>query len=283
VSYGIARLTGDLAFYLRSGARRDVEDNMRHVLGPRASQSSVSSAAREAFRNVARYYVDLIRLTRTSAKDLTEKQVRMHGFDRLTGLLDSGRGVIVATAHFGNPEMAVQAGTVRGLNLLVLAEPLQPPAFAKLMTQIRSESFGPRYVDVGFSAIAQTLRHLRAGGCLAIAADRDIQENGVPMEFFGQTAKIPLGAVELAVRTGAACCRRSDRGFDVYFEEPLVLIDTGNPKDDAVTNTRTLLARIEEWIREDPGQWIVLEPVWKPIESAAGSARSREATPSAAK
>ncbi|HLF77679.1 MAG TPA: hypothetical protein VJB57_09340, partial [Dehalococcoidia bacterium] len=141
-AYAIARVAGDIAFYVRRGARRDVEDNMRHVMGSDALESNVASAAREVFRNVARYYVDLIRLEQTSAKDLIEKHVRMHGFDRLTSLLDSGRGVIVATAHYGNPEMAVQAGAVLGLNILVLAEPLQPPAFAKLMTQIRS-AFGP--------------------------------------------------------------------------------------------------------------------------------------------
>jgi KDO2-lipid IV(A) lauroyltransferase len=269
VAYAIARLAGDVAFYGRRGARSDVEDNMRHVLGASTPQARISAAAREAFRNVARYYVDLIRLEQTSAAELTQKRVRMHGFDRLTDLLASGRGVIVATAHYGNPEMAVQAGAVLGLDILVLAEPLQPPAFARLMTRIRS-AFGPRYVEVGYGAIAEALRHLRAGGCLAIAADRDIQDNGVLMDFFGAPTKIPLGAVELAVRTGAALmpafCRRDGEGFDVYFEEPLELVATGNSKDDALTNTRALLQRIESWLRVDPGQWIVLERVWRPTE-----------------
>jgi len=265
-AYGVARLAGDLAYRYRHAAREAVEDNMRHALGKDASSETVSSNAREAFRNVARYYVDLIRLPQVSRQDLTQKHVRLHGFDRLTSTLESGRGAIVATAHYGNPEMAVQIGAMLGIDVLVLAEPLRPPAFASLMTQIRS-TFGPRYVDVGYGAIAEALRHLRAGGCLAIAAERDIQGKGAPMEFFGEVTRVPLGTVELAARTGAAVipcyCRRNGDGFDLYFEEPLSLVNTGRPKVDAITNTRALLLRIEEWIRADPGQWMVLDRIWK--------------------
>ncbi len=38
---------------------------MRHVLGPGARRGAVRRAAREAFRNVCRYYADIIRLPRT--------------------------------------------------------------------------------------------------------------------------------------------------------------------------------------------------------------------------
>lgn len=263
-AYALARLAGDAAFLLRAGVRRDVEDNMRHVLGAKASSSAVRNAAREAFRNVARYYADLVLLSRTKPEELLS-QVRLHGFDGLKSRLDAGQGVIVATAHCGNPEMAVQVGAILGLDVLILAEPLQPPAFARLMARIRS-AHGARYENVGFHTIGEALRHLRAGGCLAIACDRDIQDKGSPLPFFGVETKMPLGAAELAARTGAVLmpgyCHRSGDGFDVYFEEPLPLADTGRPKDDALVNARALLSRIEAWIGADPGQWMVLERIW---------------------
>jgi KDO2-lipid IV(A) lauroyltransferase len=272
VAYGLARLAGDLAYYLRTPTRLDVEDNMRHVMGPRASQAAVRGAAKEAFRNVARYYVDLVRLPQTSPEQLLNETVRLHGFERLAEPLQAGQGVIVATAHFGNPEMAVQVGAILGLDVLVLAEPLQPPAFARLMEKIRS-AYGPRYEDVGFSTIAHAIRHLRAGGCLAITCDRDIQGKGVPLPFFGQEARLPLGAVDLAARTGALLmpgyCRRIGPHFDVYFEEPVSLISTGRPKEDALENAKALLARVEPWIRSDPGQWMPLERIWKPVGASS--------------
>ncbi|HEY4685207.1 MAG TPA: lysophospholipid acyltransferase family protein, partial [Dehalococcoidia bacterium] len=127
-------------------------------------------------------------------------------------------------------------------------------------------AYGPRYLDVGFAAVAAALRHLRAGGGVAIACDRDIQHKGEPLPFFGVETSMPLGAVELAARTGAALipgyCRRRGDGFDIVFEEPVELVKTGRPKEDALVNARALLARVEPWLRADPGQWMVLERIW---------------------
>ena len=117
---------------------------------------------------------------------MLEQRVKLTGYEHLTKVLDSGRGVIVGTAHYGNPEIAVQVAGVLGLDVLVLAEPLQPPSFAAHMERIRT-AFGTKYIDVGFGAIADCIRHARKGGVLAIAADRDIQGKGVPIAFFGDT------------------------------------------------------------------------------------------------
>jgi KDO2-lipid IV(A) lauroyltransferase len=268
LTYGIARTLADAAFWARGAARRDVEDNMRHVMGPDAAPTAVRAAAREAFRNVGRYFVELAIFPRMNLQTKIGRSVRLHGFERLKSRLDAGQGVVVATAHFGNPELAVQVGAILGLDMLVLAEPLRPP-LAQVMRRLRS-AFGPRYEDVSFKVVGEALRHLRNGGCLAIACDRDIQDKGSPLPFFGVETRMPLGAVEMAARTGSAlmpgfCRRAEDGGFDIYFEEPLELVDTGQSKDDALVNTRALLARAEKWIAADPGQWMPLERIWKPL------------------
>ncbi len=265
-AYTIARFVGDLAFRLRDGIRADVEDNMRHVLGPDAPQAQVTACAREVFRNVTRYYADLIRLPRTKPDHLLSKEMTLTGFDRLKGAMQGGRGAVIATAHFGNPEVAAQISAILGLDVVVLSEPLNPPAFSDLVHRLRA-SQGARYEEVGFKTIGRTLAHLRGGGCLAITCDRDIQHTGVPLPFFGVETSMPLGAAEMAGRTGAALvpayCRRAPHGYDIVFEEPLEVVDTGHPKQDAAETTKKMIARIEEWIRSDPGQWMVLERIWK--------------------
>lgn len=270
VAYALAKIAGDLAYRFRQGVRADVQDNMRHVMGADAPPEAIDAAGREAFRNVARYYVDLMQLPRMNLEKRLGKDVRLHNFDVLEGAIERGRGVVVATAHFGNPEMGVQVGAVLGLDILILAEPLQPPAFAETMRDLRAV-FKPRYEDVSFGAVASAIRHLRKGGVLAITCDRDIQRNGAPLPFFGSTTRMPLGAVELAQRTGAVVvpgyCIRSSQGFNLYFEPPLEMAGTGDPKADALTNARALLARVEAWIASDPGQWMVLERIWKPVKT----------------
>ncbi len=266
-AYALAQVAGDFAFLARAETRANVKDNMRHVLGKSASDRAVSEAAREVFRNVTRYYVDLVRLPHLAADEFLENEIEIHGLEQLTGPTSQGRGVVVATAHYGGAEMGAQAGAMLGLRVLVLAEPLQPPDFADAMHQMRTVH-GARYENVSFSSIAGALRHLRAGGVLAMTCDRDIQNSGAPLAFFGAVTKMPLGAVEMAARTGAvlvpAYSHRSGKKIDVYFDNPLELVDTGRPKQDALVNAAAALSRIEPWIRQDPGQWMVLERVWKP-------------------
>src|SRR5207249_3924488 len=224
-----------------------------------------------AVRNVCRYYGDLIRFPHTSGKEILE-EITIRGFEKLSGPLATGRGAVVATAHFGNPEIAVQVAKELGLDLLVLSETLSPPEFSDLVHRLRGAN-GIEYAEVGFHNIGRALAHLRRGGCLAITCDRDIQANGAVLPFFGVKTRLPLGAVELAARTGAALvpayCRRTGGGFEVVFEEPIELVRSSSPKLDAMENARRLLHRIEAWIRSDPGQWMVLERVWRPAPESS--------------
>lgn len=271
-AYGIARAVGDAAFRVRKGMKADVLDNMRHAIGPDAAPQDVERAAREAVRNVCRYYADLIRLPRTSSEQLLSKEVRLVGFDRMAKAMEGGRGAVVATAHFGNPEMAVQVASLLGLDVLVLSEPLNPPEFSRLVHDLRAAN-SVRYEEVGYGAISNSLRHLRAGGVLAITCDRDIQGTGAPLPFFGEVTRMPLGAVEMAARTGAALmpafCRRRPGGYDIVFEEEMEMVRSGNARQDALVNARRLLERVEGWIASDPGQWMVLERIWRPLDTGA--------------
>ncbi len=44
---------------------------------------------------------------------------------------------------------------------------------------------------------------MRAGGVVGLLCDRDLQGNGVEVEFFGERVTMPAGPATLALRTGA--------------------------------------------------------------------------------
>jgi phosphatidylinositol dimannoside acyltransferase len=153
----------------------------------------------------------------------------------------------------------------------VLVEPLSP-ALAREMKRLR-DACGLPGLDVGYGGMAQGLRHLRAGKILCIVADRDIQGNGVVVPFFGVPVRMPPGPVELAARTGAVMLpifsRRHGKTFEVCIEEPVDLVNTGHKRNDSIVNTKRVLERIESWIKPDPGQWMVLDRIWKPVPKEA--------------
>jgi lauroyl/myristoyl acyltransferase len=195
-----------------------------------------------------------------------KENMTFHGLEHLTGALAAGRGVIIASAHYGNPELAVQAMSILGVTVLAFVEPLEPRRYADLMQELRS-SQGHIYRPIGFSTIKEALRYLRQGGVVVIVSDRDIQKTGPMLPLFGVETRVPVGPVQLAVHTGAqiipAFMRRRDGDqCDVYLEPPLALVTTGDEKEDLRVNTLALLSYIERYVREDPGQWMVLERIW---------------------
>ena len=266
VLYGIAHVVGDGAYLTRRGARRAVIANMRQVMGPEASEREVRRSAREVFRNATRYYADIIRLPHLDAQRFGREQLDMEGVEYIEEACASGRGAIMAGTHFGNPEMAVQGLSACGIFVFAITEPLQPQALSDFMHWLRSHH-GHEHLPLGFGATKGAMRRIKQGGVVAILLDRDVAGTGVPMQFCGAEARIPLGAVDLAMRTGADLIpawswRIPGYRFRVRIGPPLELVRTGNDKADLRANGQRLLDLFEQQLRSDPGQWAVLESIW---------------------
>ena len=265
-AYAIADFVAALGYLARAGERSNVKANLRRVMGPQSSEKEIARAARQIFRNVMRYYADLVLLPRLDIQRFYERNFTLHGLDNLLAAVKAGRGVILASAHYGAPELVAQTLAVVKVDALSITEPLEPPALSKLVHRLRS-SHGQECRPVGFSTIKEAIRRLRQGGTVAIAFDRDIQGTGRLLPFFGCETRIPVGAVELALRTGAQiiptfAVRHGARHFECWIEPPLPVFATGDEERDLGQNTLRLLARLEEYLRRDPAQWAVTERVW---------------------
>ena len=266
VLYRICDLVGEALYLLAPRLRRRVSDNMRHVLGPQAPRREVRRAARRVFRNVARYYADLITIPRLDVRRFHDRRLRYWGFDEyILPALDRGQGVIVVSCHFGSPELAIQGLIARGVKALCLTEPLEPPRLSRLVDRLRS-SQGHTFLPVSVGSVKAAIRHLKQGGLLALMGDRDVAGPRALLPFLGQETYVPTGPVELAFRTGALLVPvfsyRRDGRIEVIVEPPLDLERSGSLEEDVRLNTIRFLERFERHLRRDPGQWIVMEAVW---------------------
>ncbi len=266
VAFAAASWAGALACALLPGKRHDVSDNLRHVLGADADPATVGVEVRRVFQSVAKYYVDLLASTRFNVEALRRRGVRAEGLEHLHAELDAGRGVILASAHYGCPEIPLQAARAWGLRFLVLAEPLEPPQLSDLFVGLRA-AHGHRTLTVSYASLKEAMRTLRRGGIVLLLVDRDIQGRGVSVPYFGVETTMPTGAVELARATGASLVpvlsrRLRDGGAVVTLQPALRLERTGDRQADAQANVAALLQRFEAQIRADPGQWLVLQSLW---------------------
>lgn len=268
VGYTAAEVVGRLGYRLFPGSRRNVINNLRHVMGKDTPEKKVRAAASMIFINIAKYYVDLVRMPHMDLDDFYRRRLRYFGLDEyLLPAVAAGKGVIVLGAHLGNPELAIQGTLPRGVKVFALTEPLQPPRLHRLVDSLRS-SKGHTFAPVGFAGVKRAIQTLREGGVIALMGDRDIEGPKAILPFFGEETMMPTGPIEMALRTGATvipcyCLRTKQGGIDAYLEQPLELERTGDMERDVLTNTQRFLALTERHLRQHPDQWVVLESIWE--------------------
>jgi KDO2-lipid IV(A) lauroyltransferase len=264
--YAIADGVAWAGYRTASGSRANVLNNLRHVMPAETPATEVESAARQVFRNAAYYYADMAYMPRLSPRKFFEERLTAHGIDELLRpAIATGRGVIMLSAHFGNPEIVGQGLIPLGIKVLALTEPLDPPRLSRLMDQRRS-SHGHEFAAVGVGSVKRVLKTLKRGGVVVLMGDRDIKGPRQKLPFLGCDTWMPTGPFEVAVRTGAIVIpsfsyRRREK-FEALMEEPLDIKNTGDLEADARDGALQFLARFERHLRKEPGQWAVLERVW---------------------
>ncbi|MDO8617139.1 MAG: lysophospholipid acyltransferase family protein [Dehalococcoidia bacterium] len=266
VLYAIADVVTAAGYLLASGARANVLDNLRHVM-PDASEKKVRKSAKQVFRNVAYYYADLAHLPRMDIEQFCRERLVVRGVNEiLKPAMAAGKGVVMLSAHIGNPELAVQGLVGFGIHVFALTEPQQPARLSRMMDGLR-ESKGHEFMPVSIGGVKRVMQTLRGGGVVALMGDRDISGPKQWLPFCGEPAYVPTGPIEVALKTGAALIPSFTSRIGKYtiqadVEEPLEVVRTGDFEADVRAAQLKYLERLERRLRTDPGQWLVLERIW---------------------
>ena len=278
--YSLMGATAWVAYHLAPGVRRNIHDNLRHVM-PDAAERQVRRAAKQVLRNVALYYADVAHLPRLDLARFFEERFVFHGLDEhLRPAIAEGDGVIILSAHYGNPELGVQALAQVGIHVFALTEPVHP-RMSKLMDEFRA-SKGHTFGPVSRGNVKRVFQTLKRGGVVALMGDRDIEGPKEMLPFFGVPALMPTGPIEVGLRTGATvlpcfCIRKSKYVLEAWVEEPLRLERTGDFEADVRMAMLEYIERLEARLRAHPGQWVVLEKIWD-TPSAVEEPRAIEAS-----
>lgn len=261
-----ADVLGTLAWFASARLQRVTGDHVRHVLGPYAPQSQRNRAARGCVRTAARYYADFARGPYLPPGSQFDGMIAADGVNHFFEAFDRGCGVIIMSAHLGNPEFLLRAVARLGIPLMVITERLQPPRLDAFVSAMRAAP-GARLVGTDLAGGRAAIAHLRAGGVLAVLADRDITGSGRPVPFFGERARLPAGVVELALRTGAPVVpafvlRAPGDRLRVVIDPPLAFTRSGEREADLAGGMLLVAQALETGIRRAPDQWFPLAPIW---------------------
>ncbi len=266
IGYRAAEQIGAMV-YRRSGARAIVEDNISHIVGEPADSPRVRHIARQVFRNQLKNYFDLLRVATLTPDDIRHAIREVHGLENLQSALSRGHGVVLASAHFGNIDLAAQILALYGFRVTAVAEHLRPERLFEYVRGIRA-SHGLRFIPIDQS-LRPVFRALKANEIVGLALDRNVTDPGRLVPFFGQPARLPDGYLKLALHTQAAlvlafCRRLTDDRFAITIEPEVELVRSGDPEQNMMTNMRRVLAIFERYLSRNPEQWVYFQRVWSP-------------------
>lgn len=263
-------LAGGVAWYASRRVRETTTDHMRHALDQGAPRSAIEARARDCVRAAAWYWVDLTRAPRMTPEQTFACLDSVDGLEALFDAYDEGRGVVLLSAHLGNPEVFAAFLPHLGLPTSIFVEPLADVRVHALLQSMR-ERGGARMLRPDATGVRAAVAQLRCGAVLGGLADRDVLGTGKPYTFFGERAVLPDGLMEMALRLHAPVVAgwvtRTGAGRYAAVVERITLPEaSGDRQRDLETAQYAYVEVLERAIRRTPGQWFPLAPVWRGIQ-----------------
>jgi KDO2-lipid IV(A) lauroyltransferase len=260
----LAAQAGGLAQYaLARGKRENRAANLAAIPVPRRG------APWRAFQTHA---LNILELLRIAAKfDPTPlSRMTLHGDEHLRSALERGRGVILATFHSGNWELAGLMLAERGYPVTTVAGEQLRRGWSEPVKMLK-EAFGIRVLRHG-AGLRALYSDIRANRAVVLHVDGDVFTGGYPVTLLGRRVSAPRGPAHLSrvlsCPVAFAYCRRT-RGADLHvWIEPLIEPPRSAAEEPAWT--QALVRRVEKGIVDDPGQWCIfrrLENIAEPVNS----------------
>jgi phosphatidylinositol dimannoside acyltransferase len=155
-----------------------------------------------------------------------------------------------------------------------VAEVLEPPQLFEYFIAQR-QAMGLSIVALGPDSTGAVLRRLREGGLVGLLCDRDLQGNGVGVEFFGEATTFPAGPATMALRTGAVLITAAvysgpGRNHTAVISAPISTERTGSFRSDVSRITQEIARHFEGYVRRAPEQWHLFQPNWPSDPVAPG-------------
>lgn len=183
--------------------RSIVARNMKRV-NPDLRGRQLRRTVRMSYQSYARYFVETFRLPGLDKKAIDAK-ISVSGFEHIKNGLDLGKGVILALPHLGGWEWSGRWLIHQGHNLHAVVEKLESQALFEMFVELRT-SYGVNVIPLNDKAGVAVQEALANNQIVALLCDRDLQGNGVEVEFLASEQRCQQGRHSSRYAQARCCC-----------------------------------------------------------------------------
>ena len=265
MAVGVGRfLTAMAAKLMRKRFQRNLQDIA--FVFPEKSKQQVYQIALDSWKNMGQIFAEFIKLASFSPEKF-KKYVKIRGLEKLQHAQDNKLGGIIHIAHFTNWEAFGLAASVYGMDKAVLAQRVDNPYVDQETNRLRNIFGGTTlYSNYDASPFFSCIRWLKRGKIMGILTDQNVVASEIFMHFLGRPAAIsPITALlasRMQVPVFPVVVSRENGQIICTVEDPLWA-----PKEYSADNIRLFTRQLndiyENWIKQNPSNWLWAHNRWK--------------------
>ncbi len=263
LAYGLA-VSAARIWYATGFNVNIVKKNISRALNLDMEDPEVHRIAVSVFNNWSKNVVDFLR-HRVVSRETLRSKVSLEGIEYLDEALKEQKGVVLVSSHVGNFEwgacrLAVDGYKIWGITLFRKSERMN-----RFFKEIRmTKDFKTLYVN----KIIHIFRYLKNNEIMAIPSDW--APTGKPsrsFKLFGRRAELPMGALRIALRSGAPLVpcfiwRDGKYNHHLVIRKPIELDRVGDRDELISKNMDKVIGVMETHIREHITEWGLFHDIW---------------------
>jgi KDO2-lipid IV(A) lauroyltransferase len=230
---------------------------------PDKDEAELDELVKACWRNGGRVLAEYPHLPTLLNEDQDRLEIEI--LEPIPTYTDPSRPAVVVTAHHGNWEVVCSAMARLGIPNASLYSPPTNPYLNRMLQRSRDALLCE--LLPAENAARPLMRAIREGRTAGIVMDRLVHD-GRDVLFFGHNKPSTILPAKLAIKFNLDLVpARVERGegarFKVTFFPPVRPLDTIEDENDrAVEATQRIHAIFEQWIAEQPSQWLCTKRMW---------------------
>lgn len=240
--------------------------NLQSIFGQNSNYNKIID---ELWDNFGRF-IGEFPYTNSMSEAEVEKRIELVGTENLVKFNQLNQPFLLFTGHFANWDFALRIIDKLYPKFGIVYRKANNPYVNKIINHYRQTNH-IQLIAKGPHGAKDLLKSIKAGYAIAMLVDQKMND-GIEVPFFGLPAMTPHAIAKFALQFNypvvpCQIIRTKGSYFKVIVHPPLKFKQTEDNASDYYNIMLQINQILEDWIRQNPGQWFWFHNRWKKLNN----------------